>query len=195
MANIGDQIFYSRILIVDDEEANVELLQMMLEVEGYTDVHVTTDPRTVKPSHDESPYELILLDMQMPHLTGIEVMGQVAEAIQGNAMAVLVLTSFTDLETRLTALAAGAKDFVTKPISRVEVLMRIRNLLEIRCLYKERTRQAEILEEQVTIRTKELFERSEQLFDTRLESLRCLGRARPDSRSPFFLSPNRFTDF
>ncbi|MCK4837420.1 MAG: HD domain-containing protein, partial [Desulfobulbaceae bacterium] len=90
---------------------------------------------------------------------------------------ILVLTAQTDMETRLKALEAGARDFVSKPFHKSEVLNRIRNMLEVRALYKERMRQNEILEVKVNERTIELRQRNAELEQTRLEIIRRLGRA------------------
>ena len=129
-----------------------------------------TDPRLVLALHREARFDLILLDIRMPYLDGIQVMEQLAGAIEDDYVPVLVLTAEKDKDTMMRALEQGAKDFVTKPFDRDEVLNRIANMLEVRSLYNERRRQNEILEEKVQERTRELA-------DTRLEVIRRLGRA------------------
>ncbi|MCW9033122.1 MAG: response regulator [Rhodospirillales bacterium] len=170
MTSMKEQIFASRILVVDDNAANVELLEMMLNLAGYDNVQVTTDSRQVKPMFLEEPFDLILLDIRMPYLDGFQVMEQLAEIVENDYVPILVLTAQKDMETRLRALELGARDFVTKPFDRTEVLNRIENMLEVRCLYNERTNSAKILEHKV-------MERTQELHHTRLEIIRRLGRA------------------
>ena len=158
------------ILIVDDNVTNVKLLEMTLEVEGFVNVKSTTDPRQVLEFQEKNKFYVILLDIQMPHLDGFEVMEQLRGTTEGDYMPVLVLTAQQDMETRLRALESGARDFVTKPFDRAEVINRIYNMLEVRFLYNERRRQAEVLEGKVR-------ERTQQLQDSRLELIRRLGRA------------------
>ena len=159
-----------RILVVDGNPANVKLLETMLEMAGYEDVQGVTDPRLVLPLCRESRFDLILLDIRMPYLNGIQVMEQLVDLIKDDYLPILVLTVEKDRATMLKALEIGAKDFVIKPFDRDEILNRIANMLEVRDLYNERRRQNEILEEKVKERTKELA-------DTRLEVIRRLGRA------------------
>jgi len=158
------------ILIVDDNPTNVKLLEMTLEVDGFQNVQSTTDPRAVLGLQQKNKFDLILLDIQMPYLDGFQVMDQLRNVQEDDYLSVLVLTAQQDMETRLRALECGAKDFVTKPFDRAEVINRIHNMLEIRYLYKERKRQAEMLEIKVK-------ERTQQLEDTRLELIQRLGRA------------------
>ncbi len=158
------------ILIVDDNATNVKLLEMTLEVEGFANVKSTTDPREVLDLQQQEKFDVILLDIQMPHMDGFEVMDQLRGIAEGDYMPVLVLTAQQDMETRLRALECGARDFVTKPFDRSEVINRIYNMLEVRFLYNERRRQAEVLEAKVK-------ERTQQLQDSRLELIRRLGRA------------------
>ncbi|MEJ2576803.1 MAG: response regulator [Gammaproteobacteria bacterium] len=162
----------SRVLVVDDQPANVLLLRKMLGAAGYQSVATTTDPTAVRGLHRAEPFDIILLDIRMPRLDGHGVMAQLQEDARasGDYVPVLVLTAQEDEETRLKALAAGAKDFVTKPFNRTEVLNRIRNMLEVRLLHKAVRQQNEVLEQRVRERTAELRE-------TRLEIIRRLGLA------------------
>lgn len=144
----------ARILIVDDNPVNVELLEALLEEEGFDNVTGITDPRKVVPLHTAEPFDLILLDIRMPGMDGHEVLAKLHEACgEGDYVPVLVLTAQTDLETRHRALEQGARDFVTKPFDRDEVLSRIRNLLEVRTLYTRQAHQKEQLEELVIERS------------------------------------------
>lgn len=177
MKDVIDKVFEAKILIVDDKAVNVRLLEMMLSFGGFTNVQSTTDSRDVVQLNNDNDYDLILLDIRMPHLDGFQVMEALSKASGEEYLSVLVLTAQNDMETRLKALQGGARDFVTKPFDKAEILNRITNMLEVRVLYNERKRQNEILEEKVHERTLELQERNVELDKTRLEVIRRLGRA------------------
>ena len=163
-------ILNSSILVVDDEPVNTELLSQMLEDEGYTRVTATTDPRQVTRLHQEQGFDLILLDMRMPHMSGGDVLVALGPAIEQEWTPVIVLTAQIDEETRLEALRAGARDFLTKPFRQWEVLLRIRNMLESRHFYKRQRIRADELEDMVQVRT-------EQIRQTKLMIIERLGRA------------------
>ncbi len=143
------QMLAARILIVDDVEANVLLLQNMLRQQGYSDVHTMTDSRQVAAAHRAEPFDLILLDLQMPYLDGIAVMDQLAAVPDEDFLPVIVVTASSDQDNYLKALQRGARDYIRKPYATAETIQRIRNYLEVRVLYRERRRQAEILEKRV----------------------------------------------
>ena len=165
-----DGLKTAKILIVDDQVPNVILMEKMLQADGYSNVHSTTDPRQVLGLYSAHHFDLVLLDLNMPYLTGFEVMQQLNAQEPENYVPVLVLTAQPDMKTRLHALESGARDFLTKPFDRLEVLTRIRNMLEVRLMHNQIREQNRILEEKVHERTKELA-------DTRFEIIRRLGRA------------------
>ena len=164
-----------KILVVDDEPANVSLLRYILQAAGYDEVRTTTDARRVMPLFREFQPDLILLDLMMPHVSGFEVMGQLgAEIVPGDCLPILVLTADVTDATKHKALQAGASDFLTKPFDQIEVLLRIRHLLKIRDQHRQLTRQNDSLEDAVQARTGELTlalvaleETVRQLRDTR----------------------------
>lgn len=158
------------ILIIDDQPSNVKLLEKLLRVGGYTNVVGVTSPQEGVDLYRVQGFDLVLLDIRMPGMSGFEVMARLKEIEGGSYIPVLVLTAQTDPETRFRALEVGAKDFLTKPFDRIEVLSRIRNLLEVRLLHNDVRDQNRLLEEKVRERTKELL-------DTRLEVIRRLARA------------------
>lgn len=147
----------ARILVVDDEPANVRLLQHLLDQAEYSNVRATTDPREVLTLYEKFQPDLILLDLMMPHLDGVAVMAQLPIPA-GDYMPVLMLTADISADAKQRALAAGAKDFLTKPFDRTEVLLRIKNLLETRFLYRELERHNRSLEEIVADRTQRLLQ-------------------------------------
>ena len=149
-------IFSANILIVDDQEANIALLEQLLSETGYSHLTSTMDPQQVCALHRKNRYDLILLDLQMPVMDGF----QVIEALKTNDadayLPVLVLTAQPG--HKLRALRAGAKDFISKPFDLVEVKTRIHNMLEVRLLYKKLEDYNKVLEQTVAERTAELRE-------------------------------------
>lgn len=130
------------ILIVDDEAANVELLESFLRAEGYLNLTGTTDSREALRLYESVTPDLVLLDLHMPHFSGFEIMRELlARVSPDDYVPILVLTADVNASARERALAEGAKDFLTKPLDQIEVLQRIRNLLETRLLF-QKARQA-----------------------------------------------------
>ena len=127
-------ILNARVLIVDDRDANVRLLSLMLRSEGYTCVTSTSDPLEVCALHRTQRYDLILLDLLMPVMDGFQVMEGLKEIEPDGYVPVLVLTARPD--HKLRALQAGAKDFLSKPFDLAEVLARIYDLLEVHLLQR-----------------------------------------------------------
>jgi PAS domain S-box-containing protein len=149
-------ILNAGILIVDDQEANVVLLEQMLREDGYAQVSSTMDPREVCALHRKNRYDLILLDLQMPGMDGFQVMEGLKTNDADGYLPVLVITAQPG--HKLRALQAGARDFVAKPFDLVEVRTRIRNTLEVRLLYRKLEAFNTELERQVRERTAELRE-------------------------------------
>ena len=131
----ADAILDAQILIVDDEPANVQLLEQILREAGYRRLTTTMDPQAVCALHRANNYDLILLDLQMPGMDGFQVMAGLKEVDTDAYLPVLVITA--QPSEKLRALACGAKDFVTKPFDLSEVKMRIHNMLEVRLLYRQ----------------------------------------------------------
>lgn len=158
------------VLVVDDNPANLVLLERLLAAVGLEHVHSMNDPREVVSWCLEFRPDLVLLDLHMPDMDGVAVLGALSTAVGPDEfLPVLVLTADAGSAARERALAAGAKDFLTKPFDPTEVLLRVRNLLESRAMYvrlqRERTNLRVELEERRT-------------HDRRQESERRLRRAR-----------------
>src|SRR2546422_4539828 len=147
----------ARILIADDEPANVRLLERLLGQVGYRNVRATTDSRQVRTLYEEFQPDLILLDLMMPHLDGVAVLEQLPIAA-GEYVPVLVLTADGTAQAKERALTAGAKDFLTKPFDRTEVLLRIKNLLDTRFASREIARPNSSLELIVVERPQRLLQ-------------------------------------
>ena len=155
----------SKILIVDDNAANVEVLESMLLMEGYENILTTTDSRKVLELYLKFEPDLILLDLMMPYMSGFEVMEQLNRLTKEQTyLPILVLTADAAESTKKKALSTGASDFLAKPFDLTEVSLRIKNLLYTNYLYSQVRNQNIILEEKVKERTQELETKNEQLL-------------------------------
>jgi len=174
----------AKILVVDDQPANVLLLERMLGDAGYQSVTSTLDPHAVRALHEKNRYDLILLDLQMPGMDGFQVMEGLKEIETAGYLPVLVITAQPD--HKLRALRAGAKDFISKPFDVAEVLMRVHNMLEVRLLHVEIRRKNDEL--------KTLFDQvvAERKLSERLalhvppDSIAARLQARPDVTADSF---------
>ena len=144
------------ILIVDDEPANVALLEDMLSDEGYVRVKSTTDSREVVKLCNEFDPDLILLDLFMPHLDGFTVLEALRDDRTEVFLPIIVLTADVNEETKRRALNLGATDFLNKPLDYIEVLLRIKNMLETRRIHQLLENRRAALEDAVAARTSEL---------------------------------------
>ncbi|MBA3033859.1 MAG: response regulator [Gammaproteobacteria bacterium] len=161
---------HARIFMVDDEPANLRLLDRMLSSQGYQQLVAIEDPREVLDRYREARPDLILLDINMPHLDGHQVMAQLQGLNDPLLPPIVILTAQHGRDYLLKALAAGARDFIGKPFDRTELLMRVRNLLEAQLSHRLLHDQKALLEEMVCQRT-------EELRRTRLQVVQRLGRA------------------
>ena len=142
-------ILDSKILIVDDEPANVKLLDKILQKEGYTSIRTTTDSREVFEIYQEFQPELVLLDLNMPHLGGIQVMKELKKIENSNHIPVMVITAQPDNLNCVMAFEAGALDFLSKPFDNIEVSLRIRNLLRLLSIIKSKNNEIQDLMETI----------------------------------------------
>ena len=129
----SSDIFHGKVLIVDDQKANIILLERMLRGAGYDSITSTMNPSEVCDLHLSNRYDLILLDLQMPGMDGFEVMEAMMKMETNSYLPVLVITAHPN--HKLRALASGAKDFISKPFDLMEIKTRIHNMLEVRLLY------------------------------------------------------------
>lgn len=155
----------SKILIVDDEPANVLLLEQMMIQAGYENLHSTYDPKQSITLFSQIQPDIVLLDLNMPGMNGFEVMEQLKLVDPESMVPILVLTALKDEDTKLQALRSGAKDFLSKPFDLTEASLRIKNLLEMRLLHQRVQMNNQILEDRVQVRTAELERSTEELAD------------------------------
>jgi len=161
----------NRILIIDDEEANLRALTRILAREGFTELRSSSDPHLALPLFLEFQPDLVVLDLRMPGLDGFGVMGQLAPVIPHSTyLPVLVLSADSSLAAKQRALRMGAKDILTKPFDVTEVVLRIRNLLETRRLHL-------LLEEHNHLLEAKVVERTRELDDAQIEMLQRLAAA------------------
>jgi putative two-component system response regulator len=162
---------HARILLVDDEETNLAILRRVLESQGFSSILTTNQSSRVSALYREFQPDLICLDLHMPELDGFGVLAQLAPLIPaGTYLPILMLTGDSSAQTMHQALSLGARDFVTKPFTPLEVLLRIRNLLEPRFMHLQLQENNRRLEERVR-------ERTRALDLVRLEVLDRLARA------------------
>ena len=147
----------ANILIVDDQDSNIDILTYFLEMEGYSNIQTTTDPREVDSLVESFSPDLILLDLSMPYLSGFEVMEKLKKLVPSTSLIpILVLTADITIEAKQKALSGGASDFLSKPFDLMEVGLRIKNLLFTKYLLQQYQNQNRFLEEKVKERTNEL---------------------------------------
>lgn len=153
----------AKILIIDDEPANVRLLNKLLQRAGYSQITGTSDSREAATLFRDIEPDLVLLDLNMPFRNGFEVLGDISDAIGDEQyLPVLVLTADVTEEAKERALEQGAKDFLTKPFGTAEVLLRCRNLIETRMLHQQMNSR--------------VIERTMELEESRIEILDRLAR-------------------
>lgn len=130
------EITESRILVVEDQDADLRFLDQLLRASGFNNVSLTSDPLTVAETLDPNVFDLVILDLWMPGLDGFSLLYQMRAKVPSDRfLPFLVMTADTTIETRRRALASGATDFLTKPVDVVEVMLRVHHLLEIRRLH------------------------------------------------------------
>ncbi len=165
---IDSTLINAKILIVDDQQANIDVLTGLLDAKGYANYTTTKDSREVVSLFEEFKPDLLLLDLSMPHITGFQVMMQLKVLIPADTyFPILVLTADITQESKQKALASGASDFLTKPFDLIEVDLRIKNLLKARYLYQQIENQNLILEDKVKERTIELEKTNVELISAK----------------------------
>ncbi|MCH7651870.1 MAG: response regulator [Nitrospinae bacterium] len=166
----SDEVLNGKILVVDDEATNVKLLEHLLHQNGFRSVRGITDPRDVVALYQEFRPDLVLLDLNMPYMDGIEVMEEIQKIEKETYPSIVVFTADNNDEAKIRSLLAGALDFLGKPFDVVEVIARIKNVLNVRLLHNRVNYQNKVLDQKIR-------ERTQELADTRLEVVQRLGRA------------------
>lgn len=166
----GVDPYAARIWVIDDASVNVKVVQKHLVAEGYRAVEGFTNPQVAVSRLAKETPDVVLLDVMMPEISGIEVLKILRSQIQTKHTPVLILSASTDRDTRLEALELGATDFLEKPVDRVELIVRLRNSLMMKAHHDRLSQYSGRLERAVRQRTAELAA-------SRLEVVHCLARA------------------
>jgi putative two-component system response regulator len=160
----------AKIMIVDDELLNIKVARKYLTLAGYSEFVVSTDPTQVMTLLDRETPDLLLLDIMMPRVSGLEILQALRGHERSQHLPVLILTASDDRQTRTTALNLGATDFLTKPVDPTELVPRVRNALVLKAHHDHVANYARMLEREVRARTADLEE-------SRRDIIRCLARA------------------
>jgi putative two-component system response regulator len=160
----------AKILIVDDEPINIRVVRRHLTLLGYDNFITTVSPEEVLSIVHRDRPDLVLLDIMMPGISGLDLLKMIREDIQLSPMAVIVLTAADDRDTMLKSHQLGATDFLTKPVDPLWLEPRVRNALIVKAHHDHLRNYAANLE-------KEVQERTAELAASRLEMIHCLGRA------------------
>jgi putative two-component system response regulator len=167
----------ARVLLVDDQELNLRLMRGVLEKAGLQHITLTQDPYAVAALVALHTPDLIVVDLHMPGLDGFGVMEALQPQVEAAGyLPILVLTADVTEESRRRALDAGARDFLTKPIDNIEVILRTKNLLETRALYLDLQLQNATLDQRVRERTREVELKKHEVEEAQLETLERLAR-------------------
>lgn len=160
----------AKIAIVDDEPVNIKIVRKHLQIAGYENFITTTDsPAAVALIGKEDP-DVVLLDVMMPQVDGIQILQAIRADRRLCHIPVLILTASTDAATKLRALEAGASDFLAKPVDANDLLPRIRNSLIVKAHHDHLASYSEQLEREVRVRTAELEV-------SHMQVIHCLARA------------------
>ena len=164
------QVQQCHVMIVDDEPINIKLVRKVLREVGFDTFTEIVDPRDTIAAMRKSPPDIVLLDVMMPHISGLEILEAIRSTPHLSSIPVLILTASSDRATKLEALQLGATDFLSKPVDRAELVPRIHNTLTIKLLLDHAYDHAAVLEHEVRKRTQEVV-------TSRLEVVHCLARA------------------
>src|ERR1700687_1279267 len=151
-----------RVLIVDDERRNAELLKVMLTPEGYQFLTASNGAEALDLLANQQP-DIILLDVMMPGMDGYQVVGKIKENPATRNIPVIMLTALDDRNSKMLGLNAGAEDFLTKPVDRAELCVRVRNLLRLKTYGDYHDKYSQMREGEVGSRSADLVE-SERLY-------------------------------
>ncbi|MBF0483497.1 MAG: response regulator [Candidatus Omnitrophica bacterium] len=160
-----DQIIQSNIMLVDDDPVSITLIRQILKKNGFANIHAITDPRKAEELYEKIKPELLILDLNMPEISGLDIIKKLKLTYADDYLPILILTSDDDKKLRQISLDSGAKDFVNKPYDNNEVISRSRNIIEVRLLNQQIKNTNVILEQKVKERTHELSETQMDLID------------------------------
>jgi len=155
----------ANILVIDDEIINLEIIEELLSSHGYQQLHLFSNPEEGIDFYQQNPPDLVLLDINMPVLSGFDVLQRFTDINLDLMPPVIVVTALDDEKSRLRALSLGAKDFLSKPFCDEEVFLRVRNLLEMFLAHKENSHYACNLEQIVKARAQDLLATQKEMIE------------------------------
>ena len=155
----------SKILIIDDNPANVLLLEKMLRLNRFRNIMTLTDPRQAFDIISQFHPDLMLLDLNMPYINGFQILEWLKNHNGNDLLPVLVITASDEKENKLKALSLGASDFLGKPFDHLEVLIRIGNLLKMKGLHNQLQDSNVLLEKKVKRRTEDIKKLQVEVID------------------------------
>ena len=190
----ANEFLKNRVIICDDSMTNVMILSKLVQEEGVADVRTFTDPRPlVEYVAAEADFiDLLLLDVEMPHMTGIQVLKRLMADGRSSSLLrfpVVIITGRTERDLRYEALEAGASDFLNKPIDQLEVRLRVRNQLRVQNAYRFQQSLAQHLEKEVKKRTAEL----DEAVDALVNRLGLAGELRDNETGKHVLRVGRYS--
>lgn len=165
-----EDIKKAKILVVDDNSANIDLLSKILLKDGYEYIFSTQNPLEVESLYSEHQFHLIILDLNMPDLDGFQIMRILKEKFPDVWIPIIIVTAQNDQPSKIRSLSLGARDFLTKPIDRLEVINTVYNIVETKMMQS-------ILENQNVILEQKINERTQKLKKSYNELISALGRA------------------
>jgi putative two-component system response regulator len=160
----------AKIMIVDGEPINIMVVEKYLSDAGFRNLAATDDPEQIIPTLDDENPDVLLLDIMMPGVNGLEILQMIRSSPRGAVVPIIILTAVDDRKVKAAALDLGATDFLTKPVDPIDLVPRVRNALAVKAHQDYLREYADELERQVQARTVELEA-------SRLEVIHCLGRA------------------
>jgi cyclic di-GMP phosphodiesterase len=167
---MDDRLKAAKVMIVDDEPTNIKVLRRLLELDGFTSFVTTTDSSAAVGLIIQEQPDVVLLDLMMPYVSGLEILAKVRSEPTISYIPVVILTAVTDRDTRVQAVETGATDFLNKPVDPSELIPRVRNVLSVKTYQDQLRNYSNDLEAAVRQRTAELE-------SSRRDLIHCLARA------------------
>ncbi len=155
----------AKILIIDDQEINLDIIEELFEVSGFSNLFLFSNPEEAVEFYRNNVPDITLLDLNMPVLSGFDVLQRFNEINHYPQPPVLIISAQNEREIRLKALDSGARDYLNKPFDVKEVISRVRNLLEMHLAHKENLSYSQNLESIVNQRTQELLETQMEIVE------------------------------